>query len=74
MLRTLALIAMGQQHDETRHAQPLRFTRGDELVDDDLGAVGEIAELRFPQHQRLRFGEAVAVIEAEHAGFGERRC
>ena len=32
------------------------FARGDELVDDDLRAIGEIAELRFPQDQRLGFG------------------
>jgi hypothetical protein len=31
---------------------------GDVLVDHDLRAIGEIAELRFPQHQRL--GSALA--------------
>ena len=43
-----------------------------ELVDDDLRAVGEIAELRLPDHQRLRVGEAVAVFEADHRGFRQR--
>ncbi len=42
------------------------------MVDDDLGAVGEIAELRLPQDKRAWFGEAVAVFEAEHRGLGER--
>src|SRR5262249_21282135 len=40
--------------------------------DDDLRAVGEVAELRLPEHQRMRIGEAVAVFEAEHRRFGER--
>ena len=37
-----------------------------------LRAVGEVAELRFPQHQRLRIGERIAIFEAEHAEFGQR--
>ena len=47
--------------------------RGDELVDDDLRAVGEVAELRFPQHQRVRVGQRVAVFEAQHAELGQQR-
>ena len=44
---------------------------GDELVDDHLRAVREVAELRLPEHERRRVGEAVAVLEAEHRGLGE---
>ena len=36
----------------------------EELVDDDLGAVDEVAELRLPEHQRLGRRRAVAVLEA----------
>jgi hypothetical protein len=43
-----------QQADEARHAQPLALARRDELVEHHLRAVGEIAELRFPQRQRVR--------------------
>ena len=57
MLRPLALVAVRQQHHEAGHAQPFALARGDELVDHDLRAVGEIAELRFPERQR--FGSAV---------------
>ena len=46
--------------------------RGDELVDHDLRAVGEIAELRFPDHQRQRIGHAVAELEAQHGVLAER--
>ena len=51
----LAFIAMGQQHDETTHAQPLVLARTNELIDNHLRAIGEIAELGFPQNQHLRF-------------------
>ncbi len=39
----------------------------------DLRAVGEIAELRLPQHERVRLGEAVAIFEAEHGLLGKHR-
>ena len=39
-----------------------------------LRAIGEIAELRFPQHQGLRVGERIAIFEAEHAEFGQAGC
>ena len=66
MLRSLALVAVRQEHHQRRHAQPLALARRDELVDDDLRAVDEVAELRLPEHQRVRLGERVAVLEAEH--------
>ncbi len=69
MLRTLALIAVRQQQHEAGHAQPFALAGGDELVDHDLRAVGEIAELRLPQHERVRLGEAVTIFEAEHGLF-----
>ena len=47
----------------------LRRTK--KLVDDHLRAVREVAELRFPDHERHRIGERVAVFKAHHAGFGE---
>ena len=43
---------------------PLVLRRRDELVDDDLRAVGEVAELRLPQDERLGPLDAVAVLEA----------
>ena len=69
MLRPLPFIAMRQQADETRHAQPFTFARGDELVEQHLGAVGEIAELGFPHRKRIRLGQRVAVFEAKHGFF-----
>ena len=38
-----------------------------------LRAVGEVAELRLPQRQRIRLGQRIAVFEAEHGLFREHR-
>ena len=69
MFWALAFIAMRQQHHEAGHAQPFHLARRNELIDNDLRAVREIAELRFPKNQRLRLRKAVAIFEAEHSLF-----
>src|SRR6266446_6919458 len=51
MFRALAFVAVRQEHDETGRQIPLVLARADELVDDDLRTVGEITELRFPEHE-----------------------
>ena len=66
MLRPLAFVAVRQQADQPRHAQPFAFAGRDELVEQHLRAVGEIAELGFPHGQRVGLGERIAVLEAEH--------
>ena len=72
MLRPLAFEAVRQQHHQAARLAPLLFAAGNELVDHDLRAVGEIAELRFPDHQRQRVGHAVAELEAQHGVLAER--
>ena len=49
MLRALAFVAVRQEQRQAAQAVPLRFAGADELVDDDLRAVGEIAELALPR-------------------------
>ncbi|MPL74173.1 hypothetical protein SDC9_19983 [bioreactor metagenome] len=73
VLGALALEAVRQQADEARHAQPLAFARVDELVEHDLRAVGEVAELGFPQGKRVRFSQRIAILEAEHRIFRQHR-
>jgi hypothetical protein len=73
VLGALALVAVRQEQGEAAGALPLRLTGGDELVDDDLGAVGEVAELRLPDAEHVGVVERVAVVEAEHGGLGEQR-
>ena len=41
------------------------------MVDDDLSAVGEVAELGFPEGEHFGVGEGVSVVEAEDGEFGE---
>ena len=50
----LALKSVGQQHDKSAQPVPLVFGTGDELIDNDLGAVPEVAKLCFPDHQSVR--------------------
>ena len=69
MLRTGALVAMRQQHDEGGRLVPFDFGGHDELVNDDLRHVDKIAVLRFPQHQCIGGLHVVAVFKAQHTRF-----
>ncbi len=71
VLRALPLVAVGEEQDQAAGAVPLGDAAGDELVDDHLGAVGEVAELRLPDGQPLGHLQGVAVLEAEHRRLGE---
>jgi len=42
------------------------------LIDQNLRAIGKIAELRFPQHQRQRIRDAVAEFKTHHRVLAER--
>ena len=72
MFRPLPFQAVGQQHDEAAEAVPFFFGAADKLIDDDLGDVGEIAELGFPHDQPVGEVEAVAVFKTEDGRLGER--
>jgi hypothetical protein len=52
MLRPLTFVAVWEQQTETKSAATCPL-RGDELIDDHLGAVSEIAELGLPEHQAV---------------------
>ena len=73
MLRPLTLVAVRQKQCKAAQTAPLCVTRADELVDDDLGAIREVAELAFPDRQRIRLGRRVAVLESEHRLFRQQR-
>ena len=53
VLGALALVAVRQQQHEAVVLVPLVLGGDEVLVDDDLGAVDEVAELRLPHHQRV---------------------
>src|SRR5713226_133619 len=73
MLWSLALVAVRQKLHDAGRQIPFIFTCADELVDDDLRAVRKIAELRFPENERLGIVAAKAVFETEAASLGKRR-
>src|SRR6185295_19809648 len=73
MLRSLPLISVRQQADETRHAQPFALARRDELVEQHLRTVGKITELGFPQCESAWLGGGIAVLETEDGLLGEHR-
>ena len=69
----LPFVAVRQQKRQACRLTPLREARDDELVDHDLRAVDEVAELRFPEHERLRCRDRVAVLESEARILRKRR-
>ncbi len=71
VLGALAFVAVGEEHDEAGEEAPLGFASGEELVDDDLGTVGEVAELGLPEDEGLGVVAGEAVLEAEAGGLGE---
>ena len=72
MLRALSLVAVRQQQHQPAQSAPLHFAGGNELVYHHLRAVGKIAELRFPQHQRIWLGGGVAIFKTQHRFFGQQ--
>ena len=62
----------GNKQHEAAEPAPFVFGADDELIDDHLGRVDEVAELRLPHHQAVGAIETVAVLEAQHAGFRQR--
>ena len=71
VFRSLAFVAVRKKQDEAGEQVPLGFAGGDELIDDGLRDIDEVAELGFPEDEGFGIVAAVAVFEAEHAGLGE---
>ena len=68
----LAFITVRKKKGQAADLTPFLFGGGQELIDDDLCAVGKISELRFPQSESVRVRDAVAIFESDHAEFAER--
>src|SRR5262249_30636694 len=73
VLRPLPLVAMRQKTDKTRHPEPLALAGGDELVKNNLCAVGKITELSLPEHQAIGLSERITILESEHCLFRKHR-
>ena len=72
MLGALAFVTVREEHDEAGEQAPLGFASGKELVDDDLGTVGEVAELCLPEDEGLGIVSGEAVLESEASRLGEK--
>ena len=72
MIWSLALVPVGQQQHDRGVLLPLGATRGDELIDDHLRDVREVAVLSLTEHERVGCVYAVAVLEAERPRLGQR--
>ena len=66
------IISVGEEEDQATLAHPLHLTTGNELIDDDLGSVGEVTKLGLPQDERVGILEGVAKLKTQHSEFGER--
>ena len=62
---------MREQHHQGALPDPLGLPAADELVNDALGGVGEVSELRLPYHKRVRTSERVPELEAQHGVLGQ---
>ena len=73
VLRALAVVAVREQDGEAVLAEPFGLAGAQKLVEDDLGAVCEIAKLRLPEDQRVWVLQSIPQFKPEHAKLGERR-
>ena len=73
VLGPLALVPVRQEQDEAVVLVPLVLGGDEVLVDDDLRAVDEVAELRLPHHERLVVLVRVALLVAERGVLAEQR-
>lgn len=65
VLRTLTIITVGEQEDETLFNVPLSFSRGDHGIDNNLGTIGKITELGFPDGEGVGVGLGVSILVTE---------
>src|ERR1041385_2511045 len=72
MLGSHAFKAVRQQQCYPAQPAPFFLRRNDELIDNRLRRIPEIAELRLPHHQTVGCVKAVAVLKTQHADLGQR--
>ena len=66
-----AFVSVGQEQDDPALSHPLLLTATDELVNDALRRVVEIAELGLPDDEGVGVGHGVAELEAHDAVLGQ---
>ena len=58
VLGALTFVTVGQEHHQSAQQAPLFTARCDELIDDNLCAVGEVTELGLPDGKAIGFRRA----------------
>ena len=66
MFRSVAIIAMWQEYHKPILNIPFCFPGAQELIDDDLSTVYEVAELCFPKSKGVWMGLSVSKLVAEN--------
>ena len=72
VLGALAVVSVGEGHDEAVTLHPLGLARGDELVNDAPRVVGEVTELGLPHDKSVGRRQRVTVLEAESTKLTQR--
>lgn len=72
-VQVLVLHSRAATKNQTAKTSPFDFAGADELIDHNLGAVGKVAELSLPEHQRIGSSRGIAVFETEHCVLRQHR-
>ena len=69
---------MRKEQRQPAQAAPFRLARANELIDDHLCAIGEVAKLPFPDDQRIGLGGCEAILKPHdrlfrQQGIGNRK-
>src|SRR4028119_1905539 len=64
---------MREEQNKPAHLSPFCFCTRDVLVNYSLRSIHKVPELRLPDSQRIRIGDGIAVLKAQHRKFGEQR-
>lgn len=71
MLGTLSIVSVGQRQNQAGSLRPLGLGGGNELINDDLGSVGEVTKLSLPDDKGLRRSQGVTVLKAHDTVLGK---
>src|SRR5690625_401202 len=61
----LSFITVGKVHNNCRSLTQFGLRRGDKLIDDNLGTIGKISKLCFPDNQSIQFSSRIPKLKTE---------
>jgi len=74
VLGTIAVIAVRQEHDQSILNVPLGLSRDDFSINHNLGSIGKISELSFPETESVGVGLGVTILESKDSVLGQVRA